>query len=739
MLTSDELIQENAALREENAALKEKLKQQAEDNAKLTALLLKLPEHPATKRLTGGDNQRRIKPSTQRLLSKVKRALRKTDSDTNLSTSDVELLRNSEWFDGKWYLQEYPDAALLDMHPAEHYYKFGAKLGRNPSVNFDTEFYLERYPDVAESGMNPLVHYILHGAREGRHCSENKLDVLEDKMWSGHAITACRVLTEILDNERALLRERYLAAWSLARYRSFSGEHQEALALSFKMAELLPEQRLNKTRVLLQANSQLKLEQPNEAAAILNEYLAEDPDDPDTRLMLANTFSDDEQRLACINEMYQRHGYLPVTRIDEHKPLGFDNLTSKHDVSDGAVEPDEQREKVSIIMPIFKAEERIEIAINSLLNQTWRNIEVIAVDDCSPDDTVAVLNAIAARDSRVKVIQQPHNQGAYPARNRGLEEATGDLITTHDADDWSHPQKLEQQIELLRAQPEAQGVILSWVRASDDLHFTINWRPSDSIIHYSHSSFMLTREAVNTIGNWDEVRISADTEYIWRAQHYFGKEAILHGVAEVPMAFALDDESSLTRTKATHVSTVYFGLRQVYREICRWYHKRGLDPTAKTSIPKAMLRKQGDYQVFDTVVVADFLSKQNSRDVLSNARKLAEQGEKIALLHWPSFNSKQNRFFDEYFELLHEGLAEPVVFGDKVNAARLIVSDVELLVYPVVATPEFYGIESALLYDRRAAPVTDPHSSVIQQAKEALADTFKMSSGHIDVKNISEE
>ncbi|RUO45155.1 glycosyltransferase family 2 protein [Idiomarina aquatica] len=636
----------------------------------------------------------------------------------------IEILKESGFVQRDWYIKKYPDVGLLGMHPAEHYYKIGAKLGRNPGVKFDTEFYLERYPDVAESGMNPLLHYILHGAKEGRHSRQNKLDVLEDKVWSGHAISACRALAKILEDERAPIQERHLAAWSLARWRAFNGEHREALELSLKMAELLPLQRLDKARVLLEANSRLKLQQADAAAEILTDYLSENPDDPDARLMLANTFADDEQRLACINDMYQRHGYLPVARADEQQPLAFANLTSNHSERDCAIPPAEQHEKISIIMPIYKAEDRIEIAINSLLNQTWRNIEIIAVDDCSPDNTVAVLNAIAARDRRVKVVQQPHNQGAYPARNRGLKEASGDYITTHDADDWSHPQKLEQQMTLLRAQPDAQGVILSWVRATDDLHFTINWRPSDSIIHYSHSSFMLTREAVSKIGHWDEVRISADTEYIWRAQHHFGKQAILHGLAEVPMAFALDDESSLTRTKATHVSTVYFGLRQVYREICRWYHKRGLDPTAKTSIPQAMLHKRGDHQSFDTVIVADFLSKRNSREVLTKARELAEQGEKIALLHWPSFNNKQYRFVNEYCELLHEGLAEPIVFGDKVNAKSLLVGDLELLVYPVVATPEFEGIESAVLVDRGRLSDGAYKDTVIEQAEAQVRDVF---------------
>jgi glycosyltransferase involved in cell wall biosynthesis len=317
------------------------------------------------------------------------------------------------------------------------------------------------------------------------------------------------------------------------------------------------------------------------------------------------------------------------------------------------------------------------------------------------------------------VIEQPKNAGAYPARNRGLKEATGDLITTHDADDWSHPQKLEQQILLLREHPNAQGVILNWVRATDELHFTINWRPSDRIVHYSHSSFMLRRSAVEKIGQWDEVRIGADTEYIWRTQHHFGKEAIVHGESGVPFAFALDDAGSLTRTKATHVSTVYYGLRQIYREICRWYHRQQLDPTEKTRIPRAMTSKDTQQRTFDQLVVADFTRKR-SADALLQDLKTELNDISLALLHWPLFSKRGKRFCDSYFELLHNDLAEPVVFGESLSVNKVYVANAELLLSMVVATPEFDSVKQVVLMHPQPDELTQAEQRQIEQQAKQL-------------------
>lgn len=81
---------------------------------------------------------------------------------------DIEAIKASEFFDEKWYLNQYPDVALVGMDAAEHYLWIGARLGRDPGPSFSTNYYLKHNPDVAASGLNPYVHYIKYGKREGR-------------------------------------------------------------------------------------------------------------------------------------------------------------------------------------------------------------------------------------------------------------------------------------------------------------------------------------------------------------------------------------------------------------------------------------------------------------------------------------------------------------------------------------------------------------------------------------------
>jgi glycosyltransferase involved in cell wall biosynthesis len=76
------------------------------------------------------------------------------------------------------------------------------------------------------------------------------------------------------------------------------------------------------------------------------------------------------------------------------------------------------------------------------------------VDDQSQDNTFEVAKAYAARDTRVRVLQNTINAGPYVARNLALENARGLFVTVHDADDWSHPRKIERQVQNLLENPE---------------------------------------------------------------------------------------------------------------------------------------------------------------------------------------------------------------------------------------------------------------------------------------------
>lgn len=104
----------------------------------------------------------------------------------------------------------------------------------------------------------------------------------------------------------------------------------------------------------------------------------------------------------------------------------------------------------SVILPVYNSAEYLDITIQSILNQTYRNLEVIILDDCSSDDSFYIAKKYAFLDNRIKVIKLKFNQGCAEARNLGLKEAMGDYIAFIDSDDVWQPNKLEKQIKILQ-------------------------------------------------------------------------------------------------------------------------------------------------------------------------------------------------------------------------------------------------------------------------------------------------
>ena len=102
---------------------------------------------------------------------------------------------------------------------------------------------------------------------------------------------------------------------------------------------------------------------------------------------------------------------------------------------------------VSIIVPLYNAEKFIWETVQSVINQTYKDFELLLVDDCSTDRSLAAAEAI--NDPRVRVIRQEQNAGAYAARNRGLSEAKGRYIAFLDADDKWEPTKLEDTLKFM--------------------------------------------------------------------------------------------------------------------------------------------------------------------------------------------------------------------------------------------------------------------------------------------------
>jgi hypothetical protein len=108
------------------------------------------------------------------------------------------------------------------------------------------------------------------------------------------------------------------------------------------------------------------------------------------------------------------------------------------------------KELVSIITPLYNSEKLISETIESVLAQTYKNWEMIIVDDCSTDNGVNIVNKYQKNDDRIKLIKLSKNSGAAVARNTAIKNADGRYIAFLDSDDLWYPKKLEKQIEFMK-------------------------------------------------------------------------------------------------------------------------------------------------------------------------------------------------------------------------------------------------------------------------------------------------
>ena len=114
---------------------------------------------------------------------------------------------------------------------------------------------------------------------------------------------------------------------------------------------------------------------------------------------------------------------------------------------------------VSVIVPIYGVEKYLPCCLDSLQQQTYRNLEIILIDDGSPDGCGAICDRYAADDGRIRVIHQA-NGGLSAARNAGMEIMTGKYVTFVDSDDWLDPLAIEKMVEMA----DRYGVEMSAVR-----------------------------------------------------------------------------------------------------------------------------------------------------------------------------------------------------------------------------------------------------------------------------------
>ena len=130
---------------------------------------------------------------------------------------------------------------------------------------------------------------------------------------------------------------------------------------------------------------------------------------------------------------------------------------------------------VSVIIPVRNGERLVRRTLVSALAQTYDPIEVVVVDDGSTDRTATLVEAVAARDSRVRLFRT-HKAGVAAARNLAISQARGKLIAPLDADDLWHPEKIARQVGLMQSSSPKVGLVYCWSIKIDEDDFLI-WLP----------------------------------------------------------------------------------------------------------------------------------------------------------------------------------------------------------------------------------------------------------------------
>ncbi|GAA2038547.1 hypothetical protein GCM10009720_18760 [Yaniella flava] len=378
----------------------------------------------------------------------------------------------------------------------------------------------------------------------------------------------------------------------------------------------------------------------------------------------------------AMNRFYSRLGMSKIRLTGDDKLPFLDRLESDtRVVVDGPT--------VSVIMPTYCPGPGIRTAVRSLLQQTWKNTEIIIVDDASPVEYRDLFLELENLGPSIRVLRQDTNSGAYVARNRGVSDATGEFITIHDDDDWSHPDKLALQMEALLGNNEIIASSSAHIRTTADLDFKrVNTQPS--YLQMNYSSLMFHRSLIAEIGMWDTVNRGADGEFLLRMITRFGASRIAE-LAEKPLSFSRIWSGSLT---SGEMSRGYFAQsRLLYREAFRKWHretkKAGSQLILNVNEPRQFPvpttfeagRRNADLGTFDVIYVTDFFRQAKyPQTVLAELNAFIDAGLRVGYMQLPSPETVDPSGFSPLlFEMQLEGNLTQVSHDDVACTELLVV------------------------------------------------------------------
>jgi hypothetical protein len=376
---------------------------------------------------------------------------------------------------------------------------------------------------------------------------------------------------------------------------------------------------------------------------------------------------------------------LSAVEIQDGEGTAFDRLHSQaaHVVEDGPL--------VTIIMSVYQPDQSLITSITSLIAQTWRNLEILVVDDCSPPEFRDLIEAAVALDDRIQLLTMPSNGGTYKIRNYAMARAQGEFIGFQDSDDWSHPERIEAQLVPLLKKPKVMATLSRAIRVSADLSLNTVGYPA---VRPNASSLLFRRVPVlEALGGYDVVRKAADTEFELRIRLAFGEKS----VAQRSRALALVQLTHGSLSRNDFQLGNRDAARSAYRDAYQHWHTLiaagsesvRLDPEAPRRFPapaRLLLGSEAEPSRTDVLVVADWRSDDSLHaGSVPEVAALVDKGLSTAVVHAePMSAARLDRVPPDaaLMAMRAAGSVAGPLWRDDVRASLIFVQDPELLAYP---------------------------------------------------------
>jgi Glycosyl transferase family 2 len=221
--------------------------------------------------------------------------------------------------------------------------------------------------------------------------------------------------------------------------------------------------------------------------------------------------------------------------------------------------------RISVILPVYNGELFLREAVDSILEQSFADFELIAIDDGSLDSSGAILDRIAKADDRVTALHQA-NAGVVATLNRGLALARGEFIARMDADDVAHPQRFTRQVAFLDAHPDvaALGCAVTLIDDGGKRIRDIDYPGAPEAVStfletgsaLAHPSVMMRRDAVRSVGGYRAAYRHAEDYDLWlrMAERYrlanLAERLLLYRSHETKLSFTYPVEQALATSIA---------------------------------------------------------------------------------------------------------------------------------------------------------------------------------------------